>query len=219
MQMNSAGPRSLWRKKNRSASPTPPTTGSMYSRRVHAQPGRNRAAANRRASQCAKQFPPAREIAGEEEREQQPNGLDRLQRPEIDLGRADARSRAEHQQQQREDEGAEQREIAELERIDRRELDERDAHHQDQPDRDSLRVAHEEQAVAQRVGTAQQHSEADRRQQVNHREEETVSLGSGGRAPPRRPRGIRAGTSALNSDDLPVEFARASGPPATASAC
>ena len=115
------------------------------------------------AAHVPEQLPPAGEVSGEKQREQQTDRFDRLHRPEIDLARRSSRARAEQDQQYRQRQRADERQIAERQEPAAAKSTSDSPAISSQADDDAFREAHEQQAVAQRIGPAQQHGEADRR--------------------------------------------------------
>ena len=115
-------------------------------------PFRHRTSRMTCAAQRSQQLPAAGEVAGEKQRQQQPNRFDRLHRPQIDLRGAVPRTGAERDQQHRQRQRARQRKIAELGEPDPAEVDERDGRHHEKARERAFGEAHEQQAVAQRIG-------------------------------------------------------------------
>ena len=79
-------------------------------------PGRQVQTSHGLSPHFAQQLPAAREIAGEEQRQQETNRLDRLQRSQVDLGGAAAGTVAEQDQKDRQRQRADQWKIAERHR-------------------------------------------------------------------------------------------------------
>ena len=146
----------------------------LHPRHVH--PRRQVDAANRAAAQPPQQFPPPREIPGEEEREQQADRLDRLHRPEIDLCAAASRAGSERDEQRAQPQRRRQRQVAELHERRAAEVGERARGHQSQAEHHTLRVADEQRDVAKRIGPAQEHGKAEPGDEVRGRQQQAIAV-------------------------------------------
>src|SRR6185503_13140235 len=102
------------------------------------------------------QLPTAGKVASQEQGEKQPDGLHRLNRPEIDLDVAASRTTAEEDQGNRQQQRAQQRNKAQRQECRLAEVHQ--GHKAKQADScdDRLRVPHKQNRIAQRIGTAQQ---------------------------------------------------------------
>ena len=116
--------------------------------------------------------------------------FDRLERPEIDLGRAAARSASEENQEHRQRQRRDQRQVAERDESHRGDVDERQRRHQGEPEGDRFRIAHEQQVVAQRIRPAQEHGEADGGQEMRGGQQQQI--GSHAPSPPEKRDGVKA---------------------------
>ena len=144
--------------------------------------------ANGLAPNLPEQLPSPRKIPREEQRKEQTDRFDRLEGPEIDLGRAAAGSVSEEDQEHGERERGDQREVAE-----------RDESHAPRhrrattppsaPGRSAIdfRISHEEQAVAQGIRAAQEHGEANGGQQVCRGQQQDVASNCAAAARKARP--------------------------------
>ena len=121
------------------------------------------------------QLPHPRKVAGQKKRQQQSNGFDRLHRAEVDLGAARARSAPEHEEKQRQAEGAHQRQVAQTEDRCPAKLHERAADGGGEADEHSLHVADEQRRVAQRIRARQERREPQRRQEQGGAEQKLVA--------------------------------------------
>jgi hypothetical protein len=141
----------------------------------HVQPARNPERPELHASHLPQHLPAPCEVAGEEQREQQPDRLDRLHGAEIDLRIATARPRPEQQEHHRECEREHQRNVAERQERGTADVHERGCGKQRQADANSLYVTRNEYGVAERIGPAHQDRNAHRRQHVSGNEQRTVA--------------------------------------------
>ena len=88
--------------------------------------------------------------------------FDRLHRSEVHLGRAASGTGAKRQQQHREQNGADERQVGELRQAAAADAHERRRGANQQSDRNALAVADEQEYVAQRIGTRHHGREPDR---------------------------------------------------------
>ena len=142
------------------------------------QPGRKPNLTEGAATSLAQQLPAPREIAGEEQTQQEPDTLHRLNRPEVHLRIAPAGPAAEEQEQHRQKQRASQRHIGERRESGPAEVHQRHHGETGAANQHALRVSHEQRGVAKRIGAAQHHRETDGGQQMDGVEECEVSMRS-----------------------------------------
>src|SRR5262249_49473029 len=143
------------------------------------------------AAQRAQELPAPREVGGEEEREQQTDGFDRLYRTEVHLRAAAARAAAERDEQRAQADRADERQIAQLEPRDALETDQRARGQQREAGEHAFGLTDEERDVAQGIGSAQQHDEADAGDEVRDREQESIAVDAA--QPPDQRHEVEAG--------------------------
>ena len=145
----------------------------------------------RRAVELSEQLPSTREIAGQEQREEQPDALDWLNRSKIHPGTTASGAGSEQDQEQRYEQRAGEREIAQRQERRLAEIHERDRAHQSDPEEHSLGVADEQHRIPQRIRTTEQQCEPDRRQQMGSREQDFVAANAS--VPPQQSQQIESG--------------------------
>ena len=77
-------------------------------------PAGQRTIANGLGAHLANQLPSPGEVAGEKQREQEPNRFDWLHRPKVDLGVARSRTAAKDEQDDGQRQGADERQVTQL---------------------------------------------------------------------------------------------------------
>ena len=131
-------------------------------------------------------LPAVREVAGEEQHDEDANRLHRLDAHQVDLGVARAGAAAEGDQQQREQDRAEQGHIAQASDDRALEIDRGDGGQNEAAGGGALGEADEQHRVAHRVAQADHHHEAEAAEQVDNREQPRVAA----RSPDAQP-GVR----------------------------
>jgi hypothetical protein len=130
------------------------------------EPCRQAASPKDAAFNLPEQLPAASEITCEKQRQEQPDRFHRLHRTKIHLCAARSGALAKQDQQHRQKQRAQQRNVAEPEKRGLVEIDERDRAHRAQPDEHTNGVPTEEQRVPQRISAGQQRRKTKRRQEV-----------------------------------------------------
>jgi hypothetical protein len=111
----------------------------------------------------------------EKQREQKPDGLDGLDRAEVDSRGAAARAAAEDEQQHRQGQRANERQVRQFANGGPIQIDERDRAEEREADEYALGIAGKEQRVANRIGPAEHHGEPDTDQQLHGREQDPIA--------------------------------------------
>ena len=143
----------------------------------------------RRAVELPEQFPSAGEEACEKQREQQTDRFNRLHRAQIDLRAARSRTGTEKDQQRRQRQRDDERQVTQLHEPRGAEVDERHGRHHHETDDRAFREADERQAVAQRIGATEEDGKTDRRQQMRDRDQQRI--GSDAAQPPHEHRDMK----------------------------
>ena len=154
--------------------------------------------------------PPMREVPGEEQHDEHADRLDRLRAHQVHFRVARSGAAAERDQQQRQADGAGQRQVDQAADEPAFEVERGGHREHETPGRDALREAHEQHRVAHRVPEAHHHHEADATQGVEERQQVRVA----GRAAQAQP-GVR-GVEGEQEDDrgpeqAPAELGRGAG--------
>ena len=139
------------------------------------QPAGNTNLPNRLTANLPQQFPSSSEVPGEEQCEQQAYRFDWLNRSEIHLRVAASWAAAEKNQQAAQEKSTNQGDIAELQECGLAEVDERHHGKCHEAQGDALRVPDEQRGVAQGIGPAHDHREADSREEMPGAEQQVIA--------------------------------------------
>ena len=131
-----------------------------------------------RLGQLAQPLPAPREVAGQEQRDERPDGLDRLHAEQVDLDAAAAGARAEHEQQHRQAERAHQEDEGEAVQLEPGEVDQAGDRQRDAADRHADRERLEQQPLAPRIVDADHRQQAEAAQRAGDRQDPRIADGA-----------------------------------------
>jgi hypothetical protein len=142
------------------------------------QPLQDRVLPRQRIGQLAQPFPAPREVAGEEDRDERPDRLDRLHAEKVHLDAAAARAGAEHHQQHRQAERGDEEHEGEAVQLESREVDEAGRGQGDAAERHADRERLEEQPLPPRIVDAGHGDQAEAAQRAGDRQQPRVADGA-----------------------------------------